>query len=165
MSSERSGEALNVEIKARCSNPERVVKTLKTLAAESRGTDDQTDTYFPCPQGRLKLRVGTIENALIHYHRPNVMGAKRSDVHLVPLVPDQAAALRETLCKALGVRVIVRKRRQIFFLDNVKIHVDDVAELGGFVEIEAQADSSQADETQLLRQCRTLMDQLGIEEA
>ena len=47
---------LNVEIKARCTNPAFIRDYLLSNNAEFRGTDEQTDTYFHVPHGRLKLR-------------------------------------------------------------------------------------------------------------
>ena len=58
---------LNVEIKAKCSDPKRVRNILESKGAEYRGLDHQIDTYFRVPNGRLKLREGNIENALIFY--------------------------------------------------------------------------------------------------
>jgi predicted adenylyl cyclase CyaB len=41
------------------------------------------------------------------------------------------------LAAALGVRGVVRKRREIHHYHNVRIHLDDVEGLGTFVEFEA----------------------------
>lgn len=41
------------------------------------------------------------------------------------------------LSDALGVLPAVDKRREIYFVDNVKIHLDRVRGLGEFVEVEA----------------------------
>ena len=73
---------INVEIKARCADPEQVRAVLRQRNASFAGLDRQVDTYFRAPQGRLKLREGNIENALIYYHRPNQAGPKTSDVLL-----------------------------------------------------------------------------------
>ncbi|NDC79066.1 MAG: adenylate cyclase, partial [Chitinophagia bacterium] len=56
---------LNVEIKARCGDPSGIRKFLLNQGADFIGTDHQRDTYFHVPTGRLKLRRGNIENALI----------------------------------------------------------------------------------------------------
>lgn len=64
----------NVEIKARCCNPGRIRNILTGKNADFMGTDHQTDTYFKVSQGRLKLREGDIENALIFYNRPDEAG-------------------------------------------------------------------------------------------
>ena len=67
---------LNVEIKARCTNPEFIRQYLKNYPASFKGIDEQTDTYFQSPEGRLKLREGNIENNLIYYKRVNSAGPK-----------------------------------------------------------------------------------------
>ena len=150
---------INVEIKARCLDPGRVRAVLGERNARFAGVDQQVDTYFRVPQGRLKLREGNIENALIYYCRPNVSGPKTSDVLLSAASP----GLKEILAGALGVLVAVEKRREISYLDNVKIHLDRVQKAGNFVEIEAAGDE-QADRGALLAQCRELMEAFGIRE-
>ena len=58
--------------------------------------------------------------------------------------------------------MVVDKRREIYFLDNVKVHLDTVAGLGTFVEIEAiDADGTRPLET-LRAQCEELMRAFGI---
>ena len=41
------------------------------------------------------------------------------------------------LIKSIGIKVVVEKTRKIYFVDNVKIHFDEVENLGSFVEVEA----------------------------
>jgi adenylate cyclase class IV len=50
-------------------------------------------------------------------------------------------ALVDALADSLGVRVVVEKARRLLLWRNVRIHLDRVAELGDFVEIEAVAAS------------------------
>jgi len=151
---------LNVEIKARCDDPERVRKVLEERGADFRGTDHQVDTYFHCRTGRLKLREGRIENALIHYDRPDQPAPKPALVTLYHPPPDPA--LKAVLTAGLGVRAVVDKTREIYFIDNVKFHIDVVGPLGAFVEIEAiDADGSIGLED-LTAQCRGYMDLFGI---
>lgn len=69
----------NAEIKARCRDPRTTGKALRAVGADYHGTDRQIDTYFRVDQGRLKLRQGEIETALIHYHRPDAVAARWSD--------------------------------------------------------------------------------------
>jgi len=150
----------NIEIKARCPAPDQVRRLLLSAGADCRGIDRQTDTYFHVPDGRLKLRQGNIENALIFYRRPNQTGLKQSDVALYRTTED--SALAEVLISALPVLVVVQKQREIYFLSNVKFHLDTVEGLGYFVEIEAiDADGTIGIET-LRRQCESFMEKLGI---
>ena len=126
---------VNIEIKARCSDYSRIQAVLRERGADFVGEDHQRDTYFKVLHGRLKLREGNIENALIYYTRPDEKGPKQSDVILYN--PEPGTALKSILVQALGVEIIVEKRRSIYFIGNVKFHLDEVQHLGTFVEVEA----------------------------
>ena len=126
----------NIEIKARLSDLAAARRTAEGLATERLGVQVQVDTYFHCPHGRLKLREIVGQRAeLVYYERPDQPAPKGSDYQLVP-VPDPAA-LTAALTAALGVRSVVRKRREIFLHHNVRIHLDEVDGLGVFLEFEA----------------------------
>ncbi len=153
---------INVEIKARCHDPAYVRQVLHEAGADFRGRDHQIDTYFLVPEGRLKLREGQIERNLIFYRRVDVPGPRRSEVYLYQ--PVQSAALHALLRAALGVRVVVDKLREIYFVDNVKFHIDEVKDLGSFVEIEAIDWDGTIGEVRLQVQCRHWMAQLGVQE-
>ncbi|HYC40242.1 MAG TPA: class IV adenylate cyclase [Chitinophagaceae bacterium] len=152
---------LNVEIKARCDNPRFIRRYLRERNADFRGTDEQTDTYFNVARGRLKIREGKIENSLIFYERENQLGPKASAFHLVPS-PDPR--LKNALAAALGVRKVVSKKREIYYLGNVKFHIDEVPGLGNFVEIEAGDLNSPMSEERLRAQCAYYMKEFGISE-
>jgi predicted adenylyl cyclase CyaB len=126
---------LNFEFKARLNNEQRVRAALKRLHARFIGTDHQIDTYFRVPSGRLKVREGRLENALIFYRRSNVRRARQSAVEMM-LLP-RRNSLRAILARSLGTLAVVDKRREIYFVKNVKIHLDRVRRLGKFLEVEA----------------------------
>ena len=154
---------LNVEIKARSSNAQFLRDYLKSQQAEFRGTDHQTDTYFNSPNGRLKLREGNIENNLIYYERADQAGPKQSFFKLVK-VPD-AAALKDALTASMGIKVIVKKQREIWYIRNVKFHIDEVEGLGAFMEIEAgNLLAPEMDQTALQEQCDHYMQAMQIRE-
>jgi adenylate cyclase, class 2 len=126
---------VNFEFKARLRDESRVRAALKRMRARYIGTDHQVDTYFHVPSGRLKVREGKIENALIFYQRSNAAEPRRSSIELM-LLP-RRNPLRLILSEAMKPRVVVDKRREIYFVGNVKIHLDRVRRLGKFVEVEA----------------------------
>jgi adenylate cyclase, class 2 len=126
---------VNFEFKARLRDESRVRTVLKQLRARYVGTDHQVDTYFHVPSGRLKVREGKIENALIFYQRKNSPKPRRSSIELM-LLP-RRNSLRAILSEAMRPRVVVDKKREIYFVGNVKIHLDRVRGLGKFVEVEA----------------------------
>lgn len=153
---------LNVEIKARCNNPAFIRNYLLTHKAEFRGTDEQTDTYFHVSNGRLKLREGNIENNLIYYERTNQAGPKNSVFHLVRI--EDAKGLKEVLARANGIKVVVKKIREIYYIGNIKFHIDDVPGLGSFTEIEAGNILADLSQQQLKAQCDLYMKEFGIRE-
>jgi predicted adenylyl cyclase CyaB len=140
-----------IEFKARVSNPEKIEILLQSLHPIFKGEDRQIDTYFNVPNGRLKLREGNIENALIWYSRPNDGGSKQSQVLLHKHQPD--AALKEILIKLHGVKVVVDKTRRIYFIDNVKFHFDEVVGLGKFIEVEAIDEMGEIGIEKIQQQC------------
>ena len=154
---------LNIEIKARCPHPQKTRKTLIEHGARHVGLDHQTDTYFRLPEGkkgRLKLREGNIENSLIHYHRNDEAGPKRSEVTLYH--PQPGPELKTILSNTLGVLTVVDKERHIFFIENVKFHLDQVRGLGSFVEIEAIDRDGKIGEKKLREQCDFFLNLFGI---
>jgi adenylate cyclase, class 2 len=126
---------INFEFKAKAIALDVLEKKLLTLNPKYIGEDNQIDTYFNTPTGRLKLREGNIENSLIYYERINTAGAKQSNILLYQHVPDKT--LKEILVTVNGIKVVVDKKRKIYFIDNVKFHFDVVKGLGTFVEVEA----------------------------
>ena len=126
---------LNFEFKAKTDHLDHWEKKFLELQPQFIGEDLQTDTYFNVKKGRLKLREGNIENSLIWYDRSNLAGAKQSDILLYKHQPDQA--LKDILIKLHGIKVIVQKKRRIYFIDNVKFHFDTLEKLGTFIEVEA----------------------------
>jgi predicted adenylyl cyclase CyaB len=149
---------LNFEFKARLNSEPRVREALKKLNARFVGTDHQIDTYFRVPCGRLKVREGRIENSLIFYRRSNVRRVRRSAVEMM-LLP-RRNPLRAILGRALGTLAVVDKRREIYFVKNVKIHLDRVRQLGKFLEVEAI--SRAGDVKKIRSQARQFQELFGV---
>lgn len=151
-----------IEIKAKCTDQDRIRSILKEKNAKFVGLDHQIDTYFKVNNGRLKLRQGNIEHALIHYQRPNQKGPKLSKVLLYKPNPDQD--LKALLTAANDVLVEVDKKREIYFIENVKFHLDAVKNLGTFVEIEAIDRDETLSRDKIQEQCNFYVRLFGIEE-
>ncbi len=146
----------NFEFKAKVEDLEKMEQRLLMLNPKYKGMDHQIDTYFNVQHGRLKLREGNIENALINYEREDIADSKESKIILYRHQPD--GALKKILIKQLGVKVVVDKKRKIYFIDNVKFHFDEVEELGAFIEVEAIDDRNRFDIDELKRQCNRYFD-------
>lgn len=153
---------INIEIKARTTQADFIRDYLRKAGADYKGTDVQTDTYFKAPSGRLKLRQGKIENNLIYYDRPNQEGPKQSDFLLQPV--QDSEGLKTILTKALGIKVTVTKTREIYYIQNIKFHIDQLEGLGSFVEIEAGNKLADLSVEELHEQCRFYMQEFGIKD-
>jgi predicted adenylyl cyclase CyaB len=153
----------NLERKFRCRDLDAVRAALPTLPTRREGVQLQTDTYFHARAGRLKLREIDGEPAvLIWYNRGDAATAKLCNYHLVPVA--DAILLRTALTAALGVRGVVRKRREIHHYRNVRIHLDEVESLGTFVEFEAVL-SAHDDEAAAHADLEMLRGALGLVDA
>jgi adenylate cyclase, class 2 len=151
---------INIEIKARTQLAEDIRNFLLENNALFKGVDHQTDTYFNASIGRLKLRQGNIENNLIYYEREDKAGPKQSDFKLVAV--QDAEGLKQALSLALGIKVVVSKKREIYFIENVKFHIDELEGLGKFVEIEASNKYKDLPIEKLRAQCDYYMNALKI---
>jgi len=132
--------AQNVEIKARIANPASLRARIVGLGALLADTQEQTDRYYEL-NGSERLKLRTIDNTraeLIRYRRPEIGSVRRSDYEIAP-AHDVAAA--KCLVPKQEPLVIVRKRREIHLLENVRFHLDEVEGLGTFLELEAVVDA------------------------
>jgi adenylate cyclase class 2 len=126
----------NLERKTPCPDLDAARHALTRLGARCEGLQRQRDTFFPVPNGRLKLReIEGQQAVLIWYDRPDEVGLRTSRYYLVP-VPDPGV-MRAALSAGLGVRGEVVKAREVWHWHNVRIHLDEVEGLGRFVEFEA----------------------------
>lgn len=155
---------INIEIKARCQDPQKVRDYLLSKNADFKGLDEQTDTYFNTITGRLKLREGRIENNLIFYQRADQAGPKSSYFRLLKM--EDPGTMKALLTETNGIRVVVKKKREIYFIENVKFHIDTVPGLGHFMEIEAGNKTHPfLTEVELKKQCDAYMEALNIQQA
>lgn len=125
----------NLEFKARLDDPKSVLSKARSLGADLWGDLRQVDTYFDVPDGRLKLReTAGFPGELIYYQRDEAGALRQSDYQTAP-APNPAAVIA-MLGAALGVRAVVRKKRTLLLLDTTRVHLDNVEQLGQFLEIE-----------------------------
>ena len=127
--------ARNVEIKARIQSVASMLPKVAAVADRGPVEINQDDTFFACPNGRLKLRAfSPSEGELIFYRRADEAGPKESFYLVSPTTtPD---VLRESLSLAYGQAGSVRKKRTLFQAGRTRIHLDCVEDLGDFLELE-----------------------------
>ena len=153
----------NVEIKARVRDFEALRERAEALSDTPVEILDQLDTFYITPRGRLKLRVLAPDRCeLIQYARPDDLGAKTSTYEIVR--SNDPAAFSRILESALPIRGVVSKRRHLYLIGPTRLHLDEVEDLGTFMELEVVLSKGETSEygAQI---AQDLMDKLGIVEA
>ena len=150
---------LNLELKASVPSIQSARESAVRCGARFQGTLHQVDTYFNVARGRLKLReIGEQGAELIYYERAETASERWSNYSRVA-VPDPTV-LKQQLAAALGILVVVRKKRELFFLERIRIHLDEVEGLGSFLEIEIPV----VDAQEASRKMQHVREWLGVEE-
>jgi len=150
----------NVEIKARVADPALLRARALELADGPPEVIEQTDTFFAVGHGRLKVRAfADGSGELIHYDRPVSDGPKTSNYALAPTT--DARRLGEVLALALERGAEVRKRRELIMVGRTRIHLDEVAGLGHFMELEVVMGDIEP-ESAGEAEAAELMEKLGI---
>jgi adenylate cyclase class 2 len=150
----------NVELKARDPDPDASLKICRALSADDHGEISQRDTYFEVASGGLKLREERPGRPhLIQFERTDEPQQRESRYRIVEV--DDGAVLCAALAAAIGIRGVIAKRRRLFLWRNVRIHLDTVAQLGDFIELEAVAPAG-SDLTAEHRLIEELRDALAI---
>ena len=131
---------LKREVKAFCPDFMPVRKLLSELGAEFVGAKEQLDFFYRLPVAqkqdetqRLKLRIEDDKRQMIYYYDRNETGDEISQYQLWQV---SDPLLKEVLDAALGVRVTVRKRREVWHRENIIFNLDMVDGVGQIFEIE-----------------------------
>ena len=124
----------NIEFKAELRDLEAARQQCKQLGAVKMGVLQQTDTYYRLADGRLKRREAPGEpTEWIFYHRRNIVRPRMCDYAIL----SDAQARRRWGTQSLKKWVTVVKQRELWLLENVRIHLDRVRGLGTYIEFEA----------------------------
>ena len=125
----------NLELKSKYTNMKKLRRLMLELGAEYQKTMHQIDTYFAVPKGRLKLREIDGETAqLVYYERADESASRYSNYSIVEIT--DTPGFKQMMTDALGVRAIVDKVRELWMYGNTRIHLDEVKNLGHFIELE-----------------------------
>lgn len=148
----------NLEVKAKIASSESARELAESLHAKYAGTLHQTDTYFGVTHGRLKLReIDGAHAELISYDREESSTRRDSRFELFTVQnPSKLKSLLEASC---GIRGIVEKTRILYLMDETtRIHLDEVKNLGSFVEFEVPV----SNDAEAAEQLDSLIKQFGI---
>ncbi|XP_070158744.1 uncharacterized protein [Polyergus mexicanus] len=160
----------NIEIKARIQDIDRVILKAKELSNSDGQIITQHDIFFNAKKSRLKLRKfedGTAE--LISYVRPNTTGPKISLYNKASIYEDTVNLIERILSSSIGVTGVVKKTRHIYIVGRTRIHIDNVDNLGNFIELEVMMRSddkniTDCDQETAEKSAADLMKALSIKE-
>ena len=150
----------NVEIKARVYDLKTLEKKILEIASEGPTLLRQTDVFFHVSRGRLKLRyLNGKTGELVYYERINSPGPTKSQYkrYLLP----NPFHLEILLGTALGIRGVVEKKRKVYLIEKVRIHLDQVRGLGSFLELEVVLQKGQKT-SQGIKDAEKLIKLLGV---
>jgi adenylate cyclase class IV len=125
----------NLEAKFRLDDLARAESRAIAIGYTRRAILNQRDTFFGVANGKLKLREEDGRAVLIFYNRGNSRRLMLSEYEIAPVA--DPATTRHMLDGALGTIAVVEKVRTLLMRDNVRLHLDRVASLGEFGELEA----------------------------
>ncbi|VDM59014.1 unnamed protein product [Angiostrongylus costaricensis] len=155
----------SVVLKARVDDLEEMETLIFDLTDSLGTFFVQEDVYFNVPNGNLKLRImhpNTFKQHLMAHARtlsemmvkqikfyqaqksfcgvislrPNNLGIALDSLLVVFAVfLSHVSAFKATLGAALGERGAITKKRRVFTMDDVRIYLDDVANIGQFIDI------------------------------
>lgn len=130
---------LNIEARAQIEDAERAIHRVAEITGVSPREVAQDDLFFNVHRGRLLLRREQDHSELIFYSKgerkePRPSAYFRRPVH-------NAELTERDLASRFGVAARVVKRRWIFEFGDGRIHIDDLGDMGSFLEIAVPAES------------------------
>lgn len=132
----------NIEIKAKITDVQGIEKRVQDVCKTDPSILHQKDIYYKSKSGRLKLRIfSDNEGELIYYERENVEGPKKSDYSIYKT--SNPTGLGVVLGSSLQILGVVEKRRAVYTKGQTRIHLDEVNNLGRFMELEVVLNADQ----------------------
>jgi adenylate cyclase, class 2 len=123
-------DARCIDIKAMVKDPAYIRDIVLKENYSFTRNETQIDTYFKVKDGRFKFREG-VNNELIYYERANT-AVRNAEVKVVSDLPTE---LKPVLEQAMGISCVVEKHREQYEKNNVYVRIDEVKNLGTFLEI------------------------------
>jgi len=157
---------MEIEIKAKCRNPEAVRKRLGELGAKFLKHSHQIDEYYNHPQKdllkepeyiRLRYMPGRDEGVFAYHINVAVGATKEKEVETKKL-----SVFKEIL-GLLGLKMIgtINKKREEYALEEYLITIDEVKDIDTFAEVETDGGEREIEEKK--KACKDLLLKLGIQ--
>ena len=134
---------INLELKIKIQSENELVSKILQNGGKFIKNLEQKDTYFEFKEGLLKLREENGLFQLIKYSRNEKSGDRWSDYSIITLKGEN---VDEYLKELFAVETIVEKNRTLYIYENTRIHLDNVKNLGTFLELETVIEKITSDE-------------------
>jgi adenylate cyclase class 2 len=152
---------IETEAKFRLADPAALRGKLLSAGAEALGCAVEHDTYFDTPDGALGradcgLRIRVVEaapgqtSAVLTYKGPRAGGPLKIRLEEQTALADPQAARAILVALGYAPTVSFQKRRESHMLGDARVEIDELPELGFYLEIEAP------DEPAVRAACRKL---------
>ena len=133
---------LNLEIKSFCPDFRPIRKALRAMGATPMGRKEQVDYFFVLPESprrppsrRLKLRMDAKGPRLIYYYDRNQPDSRLVEFQVAKV---DNPLIKDVLEAALGVRAVVKKRREVWKKGAATFNLDMVEGVGTIFEVEIE---------------------------
>ncbi len=159
---------IEVEIKARLKNVSHFKEMLAEIGAKLSRIEEHVDVYYNNPDLRdfkasdEALRLRQVNNLVILTYKGKKIDSiskSREEIECTVSSFEDMDAILKSLGFLPTGRVI--KRRHIYQLEELTISIDEVENLGSFVEVELSSDHENEVESGVMRAIR-LLEELGL---
>lgn len=133
---------VNLELKIKVASHSKLKKLLSKIKADRKGILNQEDIYYKTDRGLLKLRIENGNESLIYYQREEKKSNRWSDFDYINFKDCNG---RKFFNRIFKPETVVQKKRELFYYDNTRIHLDTVKSLGKFLELETLVIKEKAD--------------------
>lgn len=151
----------NLEIKVALEDFEGILQNLASLEVKESGVLYQIDKYFLIGKKRLKLRNTNGESQLIYYSRPDIQGSRLSKYYVFTFTNQQEVVIEKILSIFFAVKAVVSKKRILYLYKHTRIHLDEVENLGNFLELETVFDKKKP-QYDFYHEHNAIIDTLGL---
>ena len=147
----------NLEIKIHLDSHESALNVLKNLHAEFVKDINQKDIYYKSHGSLLKLRIEDEGESLIKYIRDEENPDRFSDYEVICL---KSTGTEKFFSSIFTIEAVVLKKRSLYVYKDTRIHLDNVKDLGTFLEFETLVLNGREDAKERFK---FLIDKFGID--
>ena len=157
---------IEIEVKARVDDARNMERAIIAMGATPMGIQDQADTYYNAPNRNFEktdeaLRIRVEEDAFLTYKGPKMdaLSKTRQEFQTVIKEPETMG----NILSSLGFFPVatVKKRRKNYRLGDFFISLDEVRDLGSFIEVEIPVKNSKNYEEKV-ESILKIVEKLGI---